>query len=81
MNIKQHIEDNGLYCEAATCERAYQRGQAGSWQIRSSSGRLLMQADHCLEPTPARYGVEWTQWRRVVVFGSVVWLSRIRSKQ
>jgi len=60
-----------------TCERAYQRGQAGPYQIRSNAGRLLYSAQH-IEAVEFRLyeGRNRVLWRRYNDFGRVVWMAK-----
>ena len=59
-----------------TCERAYQRGQGGKFQIRTAVGRLLYSGQH-VEAVEFRLreGRNRIMWRRVVDFGRIVWLA------
>lgn len=77
MTIKTHIQENGLHGVAATCERAYQLGQALSIQQRiGRSGRLGVTADNVegLAGVASR-AKNSDFYRRTLDFGRVNWVS------
>lgn len=60
-----------------TCERAYQRGRGGKFQIRTAAGRLLYSGQN-VEAVEFRLheGRGRVLWSRYIDFGRVVWLSK-----